>query len=293
MNTIREVIVVSGKGGTGKTSVVGALASLMTNRVAADCDVDAANLHMILNPVILEEKEFIGGKKATIDPSRCTSCGTCRDVCRFQAISEDYVVDHRQCEGCGACYFLCPAGAIDFPSSVAGSCYICQDKYSNPYVYAELLPGEENSGKLVAMVRNEARAVAEKSGIPLIVIDGPPGIGCPVISSVTGTHVAVVVTEPTISGLHDLERIIDLAQFFKCKIGVIINKSDVNPHYCKRIQECCTEKGVAFLGAIPYEPKITEAQIEATTILDKAPRSEASEVIRLIHKKLLKILEDL
>jgi len=293
MNNIREVIVVSGKGGTGKTSVVGALASLMTNRVAADCDVDAANLHMILNPVVLEEKEFIGGKKATIDPSRCTSCGTCRDVCRFEAISKDYVVDHRQCEGCGACYFLCPAGAVDFPSSLAGSCYICKDKYSGPYVYAELLPGEENSGKLVAMVRNEARVLAEKSGIPLIVIDGPPGIGCPVISSMTGTHVAVVVTEPTISGLHDLERIIELAQFFKCKSGVIVNKSDINPDFCNRIEEYCNAKGITFLGAIPYDPEITEAQIQATTILDRAPDSQASVVIRIIHKKLLKILEEL
>jgi len=293
MNDIKEGIVVSGKGGTGKTSVVGSLVSLMTNRVAADCDVDAANLHMILNPVVIEEKEFIGGKKATIDPSRCTSCGTCRDVCRFQAISAEDIVDNRQCEGCGACYFLCPANAVDFPSSLAGSCYICKDKYSLPYVYAELLPGEENSGKLVAMVRNEARAVAEKNNTPLIVIDGPPGIGCPVISSMTGTHVAVVVTEPTISGLHDLERIIELANFFKCKTGVIVNKSDINPDYCKRIEEYCTTKGITFLGAIPYDPNITEAQIQATTILDRAPDSQASAVIRTIYKKLSEILEEL
>jgi len=293
MNKIREVVVVSGKGGTGKTSVVGALVSLLTNRVAADCDVDAANLHMILNPVILEEKEFIGGKKAIIDPLKCTGCGTCREVCRFGAISEEYAVNHRSCEGCGACYVLCPAGAVDFPSSLAGSCYICRDKDGGPFVYAELLPGEENSGKLVAMVRNEARVLAEQNSIPLIVIDGPPGIGCPVISSMTGTHVAVVVTEPTISGLHDLERIIDLARFFECKTGVIVNKSDVNPEYCKRIEDYCLTKGSTFLGAIPYEPKITEAQIQATTILDSAPDSEASEVIRMIHKKLVEIVEEL
>lgn len=293
MNDIKEVVVVSGKGGTGKTSVVGALASLLTNRVATDCDVDAANLHMILNPVVIEEKTFIGGKKATIDLSRCTGCGTCREVCRFQAISEDYVIDRRQCEGCGACYFLCPAGAVDFSSSLAGSCYICKDKYSNPFVYAELLPGEENSGKLVAMVRNEARTLAEKNDIPLVIIDGPPGIGCPVISSMTGVHAAVVVTEPTISGLHDLERIIDLAQFFKCKTAVVVNKADVNPDYCRSIEEYCATKGSTFLGAIPYEPKITEAQIQATTILDIAPDSPTSEIIRVIHKKLLTILEEL
>ncbi|OPX99021.1 MAG: ferredoxin [Syntrophorhabdus sp. PtaU1.Bin002] len=293
MNNIKEIVVVSGKGGTGKTSVVGALASLLTNRVAADCDVDAANLHMILNPVVIEEKAFIGGKKATIDLSRCTGCGTCREVCRFQAISEGYVVDHRQCEGCGACYFLCPAGVVDFSSSYAGSCYICRDKYSAPLVYAELLPGEENSGKLVAMVRNEARSLAEKSGTPLVIVDGPPGIGCPVISSMTGVHVAVVVTEPTISGVHDLERIIDLAQFFKCKTAVVVNKGDVNPDYCKRIEEYSTTKGCTFLGVIPYEPRITEAQIRATTILDVAPDSPTSEIIRVIHKKLLTILEEL
>jgi len=293
MNDTREVVVVSGKGGTGKTSIVGALASLISNRVAADCDVDAANLHMILNPEVIEEKEFIGGKKASIDPSRCTECGTCRQVCLFHAISEAFVVDRRACEGCGACYFLCPVGAVDFSSSQAGSCYVCKDKHSQPFVCAELLPGEENSGKLVAMVRNEARTLAEKNGIPLVVIDGPPGIGCPVISSMTGTHIAVVVTEPTISGLHDLGRIVGLAQFFHCKVGVVVNKSDVNPEYCKRIEDYCNTNGGVFLGAIPYDHKITEAQIQATTILDIAPDSEASKIIRIIHNKLSEILEEL
>jgi MinD superfamily P-loop ATPase len=160
-------------------------------------------------------------------------------------------------------------------------------------VYAELLPGEENSGKLVTMVRSEAKALAEKNGCPLIVIDGPPGIGCPVIASMTGTHVATVVTEPTISGFHDLERIIELARFFKCKTGVIVNKSDINPDFCKRIEDYCITKETAFLGAIPYDHRITEAQIQAKTILDIAPDSETSEIIRTIHKKISKILEEL
>ena len=287
MSSIKEVVVVSGKGGTGKTSIVGALVQLLTNRVVADCDVDAANLHMLLNPVVIEEKEFVGGKKAIIDASRCTGCGICREVCRFQAISPDYQVNQNQCEGCGACYFLCPAGAVDFPSSRAGTCYVCNDKYSKPFVYAKLFPGEENSGKLVTMVRNEARAIAEKNNIPFVIIDGPPGIGCPVIASMTGVHMAVAVTEPTIAGIHDLERIIGLAQFLKCKTAVIVNKGDINPDYSKRIEEYCAAKGSSFLGIIPYESKITEAQVQAATILDVAPDSPASKIIRGIYNKLL------
>ncbi|MGI6087632.1 MAG: 4Fe-4S binding protein [Kiritimatiellia bacterium] len=287
MSNIKEVVVVSGKGGTGKTSIVGALVQLLTNRVVADCDVDAANLHMLLNPVVIEEKEFVGGKKAIIDASRCTGCGICREVCRFQAISPDYQVNQNQCEGCGACYFLCPAGAVDFPSSRAGTCYVCNDKYSKPFVYAKLFPGEENSGKLVTMVRNEARAIAEKNNIPFVIIDGPPGIGCPVIASMTGVHMAVAVTEPTIAGIHDLERIIGLAQFLKCKTAVIVNKGDINPDYSKRIEEYCAAKGSSFLGIIPYESKITEAQVQAATILDVAPDSPASKIIRGIYNKLL------
>ena len=287
MSNIKEVVVVSSKGGTGKTSIVGALVQLLTNRVVADCDVDAANLHMLLNPVVIEEKEFVGGKKAIIDASRCTGCGICREVCRFQAISPDYQVNQNQCEGCGACYFLCPAGAVDFPSSRAGTCYVCNDKYSKPFVYAKLFPGEENSGKLVTMVRNEARAIAEKNNIPFVIIDGPPGIGCPVIASMTGVHMAVAVTEPTIAGIHDLERIIGLAQFLKCKTAVIVNKGDINPDYSKRIEEYCAAKGSSFLGIIPYESKITEAQVQAATILDVAPDSPASKIIRGIYNKLL------
>ena len=287
MSSIKEVVVVSGKGGTGKTSIVGALVQLLTNRVVADCDVDAANLHMLLNPVVIEEKEFVGGKKAIIDASRCTGCGICREVCRFQAISPDYQVNQNQCEGCGACHFLCPAGAVDFPSARAGTCYVCNDKYSKPFVYAKLFPGEENSGKLVTMVRNEAREIAEKNNIPFVIIDGPPGIGCPVIASMTGVHMAVAVTEPTIAGIHDLERIIGLAQFLKCKTAVIVNKGDINPDYSKRIEEYCAAKGSSFLGIFPYESKITEAQVQAATILDVAPDSPASEIIRGIYNKLL------
>lgn len=294
MERIKEIVVVSGKGGTGKTSITGALSSLFQDKVIADCDVDAANLHMIINPdEVLETKEFTGGKKAKIDLDRCTKCGTCREVCHYHAISEDFAVDLLACEGCGACYFLCPAQAVDFASRLAGYCYICSASNDGRFVFAELLPGEENSGKLVAMVRNKARAEAEKTGKKFVLIDGPPGIGCPVISSITGTNLAVIVTEPTLTGVHDLKRIVELTRHFQIKTAIVINKSDINPFYVQELKGFCEEKGLIYLAEIPYEPQITEAQKEGKTILDFAPQCEASEAIRGIYTKLQSTLEEL
>ncbi|MBA4418871.1 MAG: (4Fe-4S)-binding protein [Syntrophus sp. (in: bacteria)] len=291
---MKEVAVVSGKGGTGKTSLSGALATLLQNRVIADCDVDAANLHLILNPEeILETKEFTGGKKAVINPDSCIKCGTCREVCRYGAISEKFVIDPFQCEGCGACYFLCPAEAIAFSSRLAGHCYISRIGENGRFVFAELLPAEENSGKLVAMVRNEARAEAEKAGNRLILIDGPPGIGCTVISSLTGTHLVVIVTEPTPSGIHDLKRVVELAEHFQIKTALVVNKSDINPQYVQEMKLYCDLRGLIYLGEIPYEPKITEAQKQAKTILDYDPHCEASRSIQRIFAKLQSILEEI
>jgi MinD superfamily P-loop ATPase len=294
MTHIKEMVVISGKGGTGKTSLTGALSSLFRDKVIADCDVDAANLHIILQPEeVLQTKEFTGGKKAKIAPDRCTKCGICREVCHYDAISEDFVVDPVSCEGCGACHFLCPAKAVDFSPRLAGYCYICSTSGNGRFVFAELLPGEDNSGKLVAMVRNEARAEAEKTGREFILIDGPPGIGCPVISSITGTHLAVVVTEPTPTGIHDLKRIVELAHYFQIKAALVINKSDINPQYVQEMKQYCEEKGLIYLGEIPYETQITEAQKEAKTILDFAPECVASRAIREIYTKLQSILEEL
>ena len=293
MTNIKEMVIVSGKGGTGKTSLAGALSSLFPNKIVADCDVDAANLHLILQPEeVLTTKEFLAGKKAKIDPERCTGCGTCREVCKYDAISEKFVIDSFSCEGCGACYFLCPAGAVDFSQQLAGYSYTCSTAGDGRFVFAEMLPGEENSGKLVASVRSEAREEAAKAGVNFILIDGPPGIGCPVISSITGTHLAVAVTEPTPSGIHDLKRIVELTNHFQIKTAVVVNKSDINPGYTEELKKYCAEKNLYFLGEIPYETDITKAQKEAKTILDFAPECAASKAINEIYKKLQHILEE-
>lgn len=294
MADIKEVAIVSGKGGTGKTSLAGSLSSLLQNKVIADCDVDAANLHIIVVPEeVLSQKEFTGGKKASIDLKKCTRCNICRDVCNYNAISKDYIVDRVLCEGCGACYFLCPAKAVEFTPQLAGYCYTSSAFDDERFIFAELLPGEENSGKLVAMVRNEAREEAQKTAKGMILIDGPPGIGCPVISSLTGTHLAVVVTEPTPTGVHDLRRIIELARHFQIKTALVVNKSDINPRFVKQMRQYCEDEGIIYLGEIPYEIKITEAQRQMKTIIDFAPDCEASIAIKEIYKKLTSILEEL
>ncbi|OPY59341.1 MAG: Septum site-determining protein MinD [Syntrophorhabdaceae bacterium PtaU1.Bin034] len=290
---MKEVVVLSGKGGTGKTSLVAGLAFLLSRNVVADCDVDAANLNLLLNSKIVEEHEFYGGRKATIRTDLCTGCGRCREVCRFDAISENYVVDPLSCEGCGACHFLCPAKAVLFDEALSGHYYVAQTKRKRGMVYAELLPGAENSGKLVSVVRTRARDLAESDGNDLVLIDGPPGIGCPVISSLTGTQLAVFVTEPTISGVHDLERVMGLARHFNVPGAVVVNKADLNESYGVKIKEICEERGIDFLGSIPYEPRITEAQRQGKTILESEPDCSASRRINQILERLIERMEAL
>ena len=293
MDKIRECVVISGKGGTGKTSLTAALASLFTDKIVADCDVDAANLHMILIPDrIIRQTEFTGGKKAAIDLVRCTKCGLCIDMCRYGAISSDFVVDPFSCEGCGACHFICPSEAVDFSAHIAGHQYVCNTLKNDRFVFAELLPGQDNSGKLVAAVRADARAEAESTGRKLILIDGPPGIGCPVISSVTGTDLVVVVTEPTPTGIHDLERVFALTKHFRIRTAVVVNKSDINPAHLTSIKNYCAAENYTFLGEIPYDSGITEAQRAGKTILEFNPDCSASIAIGDIYKKLNNILEE-
>jgi MinD superfamily P-loop ATPase len=294
LETVKEIVVISGKGGTGKTSLVAALASLFTDKVMVDCDVDAANLHMILQPErIIRQSDFTGGKKAAIDLALCTSCGVCRDVCRFGAISPDFAVDPFSCEGCGACYLFCPAQAVDFSAHSAGHWYVSDTGNNGRFVFAELLPGEDNSGKLVAAVRNEARVEAAATGKRLIIIDGPPGIGCPVISSVTGTNLVIIVTEPTPAGIHDLERVIALTSHFRIRAAVVVNKCDINPSSLAAIKNYCEAGSHTFLGEIPYETAITEAQRTGKAIVDYSPACDASNAIRAIHTKLQSILEEI
>jgi MinD superfamily P-loop ATPase len=294
METVKEIVIISGKGGTGKTSLVAALASLFSDKVMVDCDVDAANLHLILSPArIIRQSAFSGGKKAAIDLARCTSCGVCRDVCHFGAISSDFIVDEFSCEGCSACYLFCPAHAVNFSPHTAGHWYVSETGNNGRFVFAELMPGEDNSGKLVAAVRNEARVEAAAKGSRLIIIDGPPGIGCPVISSITGTNMVIVVTEPTPTGVHDLERVIALADHFRIKAAVVVNKYDINLSWLTAIREYCDRRSLTLLGEIPYDTAITEAQKAGKSIVGYNPRCEASNAIRAIHAKLQTILEEL
>jgi MinD superfamily P-loop ATPase len=287
MKNINEIVIISGKGGTGKTSLTASLASLFSGKVMVDCDVDAANLHLILNPgKIVRQSDFTGGKKADIDSGRCTKCGICIDSCRFDAISPDFIIDPFMCEGCGACYALCPAGAVKFSEHSAGTWYVTDIGNNERFVYAEMLPGEDNSGKLVAAVRNEAKVEAKAAGNSLIIIDGPPGIGCPVISSITGTKLVIVVTEPTPAGVHDLERVIALTVHFRIKTAVVVNKCDINPLLLNTVKDYCTRNNIDFLGEIPFEPAITEAQKSGKAIIDYNSECKASVAIKDIFKRL-------
>ena len=219
---MKELTIISGKGGTGKTSITASFSSLAKNRVMVDADVDAADLHLVLAPAIRKQEPFLGGRKAVIASDRCTACGDCRQRCRFDAISDEFVVNRLSCEGCGVCVYFCPVKAIDFPRQVCGQWFV-SDTAHGPLVHARLGIAEENSGLLVSLLRKEARTIAEQNGYEWIIVDGPPGIGCPVISSVTGAGGVLVVSEPTMSGLHDLKRVNELAAFLRVPAMVCVN----------------------------------------------------------------------
>ncbi|MBN2401823.1 MAG: ATP-binding protein [Spirochaetes bacterium] len=294
MKKINEIVIVSGKGGTGKTSLTAALASLFTGKVMVDCDVDAANLHLILNPEkVVRQSDFAGGKKADIDPELCTKCGICLDACRFEAISPDFVIDPFMCEGCGACFALCPHCAVNITEGTAGTWYVTDTGNNERFVYAEMHPGEDNSGKLVSAVRNEARIEAKSADIGLVIIDGPPGIGCPVISSVTGTKLVIVITEPTPAGVHDLERIVGLANHFKIKTAVVVNKFDINPGLLNKIKDYCSLNNLDFIGEIPFDSAVTEAQRAGKSIVDYKSECGASIAIKDIFKRIELIIGDM
>lgn len=267
MPELRELVVLSGKGGTGKTSLVGALASLAPEKVLCDADVDAADLHLLMTPQIRERHDFYAGHKAIIDPERCVQCGDCRGWCRFGAISESLVINPWLCEGCGVCRHLCPAKAVDFPDNLCGEWYISDTRFG-PLVHARLGIAEENSGKLVALVRRQARELAEAQGLSWILTDGPPGLGCPVISSLGNASAVLIVTEPSVAGRHDLERVAALAEHFGLSVSVLVNKADLHWQTAQETAQFCGERGYAFLGYLPFDADFTRAQVEGKTIME-------------------------
>jgi len=287
--TPTEVVIISGKGGTGKTSIAACFAQLAEHGAVADCDVDAADLHLVLNPDVQEEGDFVGGTSVEIDPEKCTLCGRCAEECRFEAIdvtsSGQYAVDQTACEGCGVCEIVCPDDAIESQDAINGKWFVSKTRFG-PMSHAVLGPAEENSGRLVTLVRNLATDLAVESsqegekgpGGPRtrrVLIDGSPGTGCPVIASVTAARYAVVVTEPTVSGLHDLRRILDLTRHFRVASGVIVNKADLNTDMTQKICVAARQAGAALLGTIPYDGKFTESQIRRETLLEYADNATA------------------
>ncbi|RLB08224.1 MAG: (4Fe-4S)-binding protein [Deltaproteobacteria bacterium] len=263
---MKQLTIISGKGGTGKTTLVGALSSLAKDKVLADCDVDAADLFLILEPATIERGEFIGGRKPVVDEEKCTQCGVCTELCRFDAI-KDGRVDILECEGCGLCALGCPEEAITMKDSPSGKWYISETR-NGPMTHARLGIGEENSGKLVAEVRKLAQFLAEQRNLELIIIDGPPGIGCPVISSLTGADLALIVTEPTVAGIHDLERLIKLAEHFDIPTLICINKYDLNPAKTLQIEQYCQRKGLRLIGKIPFDVAVVKAMVERKTVME-------------------------
>jgi MinD superfamily P-loop ATPase len=275
---MKEIVIISGKGGTGKTTITAAFASLVENKVMADCDVDAADLHLILNPDIKHQEDFYSGKTAFIRENDCTQCGKCVEVCQFDAISPDFVVDPVACEGCGVCVYFCPVDAIDFNENLSGRWYISNTRFG-PMVHARLGIAEENSGKLVTLVRRQAKLLAEQENLDYIIVDGAPGIGCPVISSITGASAVLVVTEPTLSGRHDLERVVSLAAgHFQIPTFVCVNKYDLNEEITDQIEKLCLERNIGFVGKIPYDTIVTDAMVQAKTIIEFSDGVIAEEI---------------
>lgn len=294
---MKELVVISGKGGTGKTSITAAFAVLAERPVIADCDVDASDLHLVLSPKVKERHEFLGGHEAIIRHADCIGCGECFTDCRFDAVKEHketdgenrYSIDPVGCEGCGVCVRFCPVKAIDFPERLCGE-WMISDTRCGPMVHARLGIAAENSGKLVSTVRKEARRIAEEEDRSLIIVDGPPGIGCPVIASVTGASLVLIVTEPTVSGEHDLKRALSLAGHFKIPAAICVNKWDLNPDMTNRIEDMARRADARVVGRVRYDRSVTLAQMQEKAVVEI--ECQAGEDIKYLWR-ILKMQADI
>ncbi len=287
---MKQIVIVSGKGGTGKSTIAASFAVLAGRSVIVDADVDAADLHLLMNPKTESENDFYGGVMADLDPELCTGCGECLEACRFGGVvltdDGEYRIDETACEGCGVCSRVCPVEAITLPERFNGKWYISGTEYG-PMVHARLGIAAENSGKLVTLLRQQAGEIAENDDIELVVVDGPPGIGCPVMAAVTGADLLVCIAEPTVSGVHDLGRILDLAAHFGIPAATIINKSDVNPDMNVRIKNDCKARGIDVIAEIPYDSDVIGAIVDSKPLV-KFSKGAASSAVSAAWGELAK-----
>ena len=290
---MKQLVILSGKGGTGKTSLAAAFAHLARDgpvplrAVLADADVDAANLELVLQPHLLEQHEFMGGSKASLDSDKCEGCGVCEQVCRFDAIQArdgQYSVDMVACDGCAACVYQCPTQAIHMEPQLAGHWFRSESRYG-PLFHAALRPAHENSGKLVTLVKQQARLLGLDEGYQIVIVDGPPGIGCPVISAAAGADLAVIVAEPTAAGIHDMERVLQTTEHFRVKSLVCINKADVYPPGAAQIEAYCRAHGIEMMGHIPFDATVTEAMVHGEPVTAYRPAVSASQAMRDIWQR--------
>jgi MinD superfamily P-loop ATPase len=287
---MKEIVVISGKGGTGKTSIVASFAALAEGAVLADCDVDAADLHLLLQPDIKQSHDFSGGKLASVITEKCIGCGRCEEVCNFDAaifngpandvVGITYTIDSIACEGCGVCVWFCPVDAIEFEDAINGKWFVSDTRFG-PMLHAKLGIAEENSGKLVSLIRKEAKRIAAEQNKDLIIVDGSPGIGCPVIASITGADLVLAVTEPTIAAQHDLDRVAELTEHFKIPTVVCINKYDINVRIAKAIEKEALERNLKVAGKIAYDIAVTKAQIAARSIVEYSNNGLKEQIVSL------------
>lgn len=292
---MKEITILSGKGGAGKTSVAAALASLAENSVFCDNDVDAADLHLIFKPKIQETHKFDSGSKAKINPEFCTNCGLCEEYCRFDAIHQNSnsfpEVNIFKCEGCRLCERICPVQAITTHQNFNNEWFVSETRFG-PLVHAKMGPGEENSGKLVSEIRQKAREIASRNKASFIISDGPPGIGCSAIASVTGTDAVLLIIEPTVSGLHDAKRLVQLVSNFKIPLYAVINKFDINLEFTQTVEDYLREESIPLIGKIPFTTAMVESMIAEKTIIEFDPKSEISAEFNRIWEELFKVIAE-